>query len=81
MDKDVKLALCGNREVARRCTDRGVLVPCPGCGEVWPKYVSAGKPLSVGYYVCANCGWIGPDGKDEFEARLRWNIRAQIRED
>lgn len=29
---DIKLALLGSKEAAKRLTDAGVLVPCPGCG-------------------------------------------------
>lgn len=29
---DIKLALLGNQEAARRLTDSGILLPCPGCG-------------------------------------------------
>lgn len=28
---DIKLALLGNKEAAKRLTDAGVLLPCPGC--------------------------------------------------
>lgn len=28
---DIKLALLGNHEAARRLTEAGVLLPCPGC--------------------------------------------------
>ena len=28
MDKDIRLALLGDREAAKRLTDAGVLVPC-----------------------------------------------------
>lgn len=28
---DIKLALLGNQEAAKRLTDAGVLLPCPGC--------------------------------------------------
>ena len=29
---DIKLAMLGSKEAARRLTDAGVLVPCPRCG-------------------------------------------------
>ena len=32
MDKDVRLALLGDKEAAKRLTDAGVLVRCPKCG-------------------------------------------------
>lgn len=30
---DIKLAMLGNREAAKRLTDAGVLLPCPKCGK------------------------------------------------
>lgn len=30
---DIKLAMLGNRDAAKRLTDAGVLVPCPKCGK------------------------------------------------
>ena len=32
MYRDIKLALLGDHEAAKRLTDAGVLVPCSGCG-------------------------------------------------
>ena len=32
MVDDIKLALLGNKEAAKRLTEAGVLVPCPFCG-------------------------------------------------
>ena len=80
MDRDIRLALLGDHEAAKRLTDAGVLVPCPGCGgdniidwyrhnEVW--------------YQCDDCGWRGPSVysrgfADTEQARLAWNTRAPI---
>ena len=59
---DVKLAMLGNKDAAKRLTDAGVLVPCPMCRDV----------------ICMKCftnsGWY----KTEHEARLAWNTRAPI---
>ena len=30
---DIKLALLGSKEAAKRLTDAGALVPCPFCGN------------------------------------------------
>ena len=38
--KLIKLALLGNREAAKRLTDAGVLVPCPGCGGENAKHMT-----------------------------------------
>ena len=47
MDRDIKLALLGDHEAAKRLTDAGVLVPCPFCGrEVRLRRVSNGYSTS-----------------------------------
>ena len=33
MDNDVRAALLGDHEAAKRLTEKGVLLPCPFCGE------------------------------------------------
>lgn len=48
---DVKLALLGNKEAAKRLTEAGVLLPCPWCGKE-PK-ITAYDRLIV--YEC-ECG-------------------------
>lgn len=48
---DIKLAMLGNREAAKRLTERGVLVPCPWCGET-PKVTAFDRWI---VYECA-CG-------------------------
>ena len=49
---DIKLALLGNKEAAKRLTDAGVLIPCPWCnGDRKETNNSA-----VGYWVfCFDC--------------------------
>src|SRR5699024_10985940 len=83
MNKDIRAAMLGDHEAAKRLTDAGVLVPCPGCGgdnsvdwyrhnEVW--------------YQCDDCGWKGPSVysggfADTEQARLAWNTRAGVKEE
>ena len=44
---DIKLALLGSKEAAKRLTDAGVLVPCPMCGgEVRLRRVSSSYTTS-----------------------------------
>lgn len=44
---DIKLAMLGNREAAKRLTDAGLLVPCPMCGgEVRLRRVSSSYTTS-----------------------------------
>ena len=80
MDRDIRLALLGDHEAAKRLTDSGVLVPCPGCGGDnivdWYRYNEV-------WYQCDNCGWKGPSVysggfADTEQARLAWNTRAPI---
>ena len=37
---DIKLALLGSKEAAKRLTDAGVLVPCAGCGGENAKHMT-----------------------------------------
>ncbi len=73
---DVKLAMLGNKDAAKRLTDAGVLVPCC-CGyDAHIKYDEG-----QGYKVCCGsltCGnetlWWGDKGT----AIQVWNTRAPI---
>lgn len=73
-------ALLGDHEAAKRLTDAGVLVPCPGCGG--DNIVDWYRHNEV-WYQCDDCGWEGPsvysEGfADTEQARLSWNTRAPI---
>ena len=72
---DIKLALLGNQEAAKRLTDAGVLLACPGCGESRIKicYVFCDN-----FGMCKTCDWTGPMRNTDYEARLAWNTRALI---
>lgn len=72
---DIKLALLGNKEAAKRLTDAGVLAPCPGCGDSSAKicYVCGDH-----FGMCRTCGWTGSFRNTEYDARLSWNTRAPI---
>ena len=72
---DIVKALLGDHEAAKRLTEAGVLVPCPGCGESSAKicYVCGDH-----FGMCKTCGWTGPFRNAEYEARLVWNTRAPI---
>lgn len=75
---DVKRALLGDHEAAKRLTDAGVLLPCPLCGHKTELKRVPGEA----------CFWIQCTGKeceifnsaksDESAARLAWNTRAPI---
>ena len=51
MNKDIRAAMLGDHEAAKRLTDAGVLVPCPWCGET-PKVTAFDRWI---VYECA-CG-------------------------
>ena len=75
MDKDVRLALLGDHEAAKRLTDAGVLVPCPFCGndavvhevEAQPKYAETQKEVPKGARIIRRISY--PSGKEYFEYR------------
>ena len=86
MDRDIRLALLGDHEAAKRLTETGVLLPCM-CGrtpkehgpEDWkPTFYdpdSGGDPVSIECECGVNFSiW----SYDYYETRLAWNTRAPI---
>lgn len=81
---DIKLALLGDKEAARRLTDAGVLVPCAHCGK--PAYISVDpecEPDSTGKrwaytVVCGTCCATSGLCYSTDMACLAWNTRAPI---
>lgn len=75
MNKDIRAAMLGDHEAAKRVTDAGVMIPCPGCGKqnIKMRYVCGDH-----FSECIECGWTGPMKNSESEARLAWNTRAPI---
>ena len=71
---DIKLAMLGNRDAAKRLTYAGVLLPCPWC---YSKHIVL-KEFGLMCFVCADCAAYGPSRKTENAARLAWNTRAPI---
>ena len=72
---DVKLALLGNREAAKRLTDAGVLLPCPACANIDLK---AYDVFGEHFVYCRVCKMTGPIKNFNYDARLAWNLRAPI---
>ena len=71
---DVKLALRGDKEAAKRLTEKGVLVPCPFCGGD-----TITTNLLGGWWCrCMDCDTTGPIKTEEDHARLAWNTRAAV---
>ena len=74
---DIKLALLGDKEAAKRLTDAGVLVPCPFCGgEAMAEYDTI-EPFEYVVF-CGDCGVMTGTSEDEQVARTEWNTRAPI---
>ena len=79
MDKDIKLALLGDHEAAKRLTEQGVLLPCPhgngaeiySSGNYWPKEYY--RVISI-----PHCCMQSKFYESEHEARADWNTRAPI---
>ena len=87
---DVKRALLGDKEAAKRLTDAGVLVPCPCCGENPSTRVKVKAQCFEMSVVCFKCGMSRTVQVDicdtEFDklqtgmmlAKKSWNTRAPI---
>ena len=74
---EVKRALLGDKEAAKRLTEVGVLLECPFCGgEAMVEYDTI-EPFEYAVF-CGDCGVVPATSEDEQLARLAWNIRAPI---
>ncbi len=84
MVDDIKLALLGNKEAAKRLTDAGVLLACAHCGK--QAYISVDyecEPDSMGRkwaytVVCGTCCATSGLCFSPEMARFAWNTRAPI---
>ena len=74
---DIKLAMLGNRDAAKRLTEAGMLVPCWHCGGEAEIEYNDIKPYQFVVY-CQNCGVYEGTYNTEKQARLAWNTRAPI---
>ena len=78
---DVRAALLGDHEAAKRLTDAGVMVPCPKCGGPAEVYKYPGADWEQPYTAkCKknDCFWIGKDFPARKQAIREWNTRAPI---
>ena len=77
---DIKRALLGDKEAAKRLTEAGVLLPCPMCKEdarlnTW-RFEAQGKNPAV--VKCSKCGLETRVYDRIKDARLAWNSRATV---
>ena len=73
---DIKLAMLGSKEAAKRLTEKGVLLRCPFCGSA---ELGETNGTHTGYWVyCRRCTATGSNAYKAEEARLAWNTRAPI---
>lgn len=90
MIDDIKLALLGDYEAARRLTEKGALLPCPCCGgNARVRYTGRGSgPLGYisnvymrskpGFVMCDKCNLQTEKYMRVCRAVNRWNTRAPI---
>ena len=86
---DVKRALLGDHEAAKRLTDAGVLLPCHCGGNARVRYTGNGSgPLGYisnvymrskpGFVMCDKCGLQTSRNMRACRAVSKWNTRAPI---
>lgn len=87
---DIKSAMLGNKEAAKRLTEEGDLLPCPFCGENPSTRVRVKAQCFEMSVVCFKCGMSRTVQVDicdtEFDklqtgmmlAKKSWNTRAPI---
>ena len=77
MTDDVRAAMLGDHEAAKRLTEKGELLGCPFCGgEPMVEYDTI-EPFEWAVF-CGDCGVMPATSEDEQAARLSWNTRAPI---
>ena len=76
MDNDVRAALLGDHEAAKRLTEKGVLLACPMCGKA--SVLHSIDNCKTVYAACPACGLMTRAYKGHEKARLAWNTRAPI---
>lgn len=73
---DIKLALLGDHEAAKRLTDAGERLPCPFCGSKEIIVFQNEKDSTKQWASCMDCLSFGPRGMSKYSALLAWNTRA-----
>ena len=85
MNKDIRAAMLGDHEAAKRLTEAGVLVPCT-CGakatlehDCLIEHIGWGKSFLVYWVRCHDCGTETKHYREDSEGAIReWNTRAPI---
>ena len=72
---DIKLAMLGSKEAAKRLTEKGVLVPCPMCADT--PHITIESESGYFWYECS-CGVETGACPTEHEAMFLWNTRSPI---
>ena len=77
---DIKLAMLGNREAAKRMTEQGVLAPCAFCKGKVRRVIGFGE---LNFFKCRKCGAVVSFDNYYYnthknEAITAWNTRAPI---
>lgn len=71
-------ALMGDREAQRQCTEQGIVLPCPFCGNDSPIYDTSIGDYDFGWggFRCYDCELgQGYNFKTREEALSKWNTR------
>ena len=73
---DIKLAMLGDHEAAKRLTEQGVLLSCCGAAPNLRRFMG----LEAWAVECSVNGHIHntPLCNSEYEARLAWNTRVAV---
>lgn len=86
---DIRAAMLGDKEAAKRLMEEGVLVPCPFCGGE-AEYIERGNEhvgLKETVIRCKKCGtkqahkWLRYKFDFDFvrkDTRLAWNTRVAV---
>lgn len=87
MTDPIRRALLGDREAQKECTDQGIALPCPFCGQN-PNWVIVGENDDLLRFGCLkdmrHCAvWMIPFTKPYYGNALqsaieRWNTRAPM---
>lgn len=74
-DKElIRRALTGDQEAQKKCTEKGIVLPCPFCkGEAIVEY-DAIVPFEYDV-VCGDCGVMRGISEDKKIALKEWNTR------